>query len=128
MLGLLAAGADPVGLLIWGTIGNLLGGMFNYWIGTKGKEEWIEKYAKVKPQDLHKGLRYVRKYGAWAGLLAWQHTHGLDGLSSHQPLLFRVHDCLGKIHPLRSDRQLLRLILATRPGKLQIQCAPNGGR
>ena len=38
LLGLLAAGADPVGLLIWGTIGNLLGGMFNYWIGTKGKE------------------------------------------------------------------------------------------
>ena len=71
LLGLLAAGADPVGLLIWGTIGNLLGGMFNYWIGTKGKEEWIEKYAKVKPQDLHKGLRHVRKYGAWAGLLAW---------------------------------------------------------
>ena len=74
LLGLLAAGADPVGLLIWGTIGNLLGGMFNYWIGTKGKEEWIEKYAKVKPQDLHKGLRYVRKYGAWAcwpGCRSW---------------------------------------------------------
>ena len=71
LLGLLAAGADPVGLLIWGTIGNLLGGMFNYWIGTKGKEDWIEKYAIVMPLDLHKGLRHVRKYGAWAGLLAW---------------------------------------------------------
>lgn len=72
----------------------------------------------------------VRRVGGLAGLGAdlGQHTHGLDGLSSHQPLLFRVHDCLGKIHPLRSDRQLLRLILATRPGKLQIQRAPNGGR
>ena len=89
LLGLLAAGADPVGLLIWGTIGNLLGGMFNYWIGTKGKEEWIEKYAKVKPQ--------IRRVGRLVGLGAnlGQHTHSLDGLSTHQPLLLCVHDCLG---------------------------------
>lgn len=71
MLGLLAAGTDATGLLVWGTVGNTLGSLFNYGVGSLGKLEWIEKYARVKKEKLDKGLRYVRKYGSWAGLLAW---------------------------------------------------------
>ena len=71
MVGLLAAGADPTGLLICATVGNTLGGMFNYGVGSLGKEEWIERIAKVPPEKLERGLVYVRKYGSWAGLLAW---------------------------------------------------------
>lgn len=71
MLGLLVAGTDATDLLIWGTAGNTVGGLINFGIGSLGKEEWIEKYAKVKPEKLHRGLKYVRKYGSWAGLLAW---------------------------------------------------------
>ena len=33
MTGLLAAGLDPWGLIIYGTIGNVAGGMFNYFVG-----------------------------------------------------------------------------------------------
>lgn len=71
MVGLLAVGADARGLLIWGSLGNTLGGLFNYGVGSLGKVEWIEKYAHVRADKLERGLRYVRKYGSWAGLLAW---------------------------------------------------------
>ena len=50
MLGLLGIGAAPDGLLVWATAGNTLGGA---------------------PERLHKSLSGVRRYGAWAGLLAW---------------------------------------------------------
>ena len=48
MVGLQAAGLDPVALIAYGTIGNVLGSMFNYTIGRLGKMEWIEKYLHVK--------------------------------------------------------------------------------
>ena len=48
MVGLVAAGLEPVPLAIYGTIGNWLGSMFNYGVGRLGKMEWIEKYLHVK--------------------------------------------------------------------------------
>ncbi|MBR1713195.1 MAG: DedA family protein [Alloprevotella sp.] len=71
MLGLLAVGTDATGLLLWGTAGNTLGGLFNYGIGRMGNPAWIERYAKVPPEKLEQGLARVRRYGSWAGLLAW---------------------------------------------------------
>lgn len=71
MAGLAAAGTRPAGLLLWGTAGNVLGSCLNYYIGTLGREEWIERYAKVNHEKLERGKAYVRRYGAWAGLLAW---------------------------------------------------------
>lgn len=71
MLALLAAGANPSELLVWGTAGNTLGSLFNYGVGSLGREEWIERWTKVSPEKLSRGKRWVRRYGAWAGLLAW---------------------------------------------------------
>ena len=71
MLGLLAVGTDATELLVCATLGNTLGGVFNYGIGSLGKVEWIERITKVSPEKLERGLKYVRKYGSWAGLLAW---------------------------------------------------------
>lgn len=71
MLGFLIAGADPVGTLFWGTVGNVLGSLFNYYVGSLGKEEWIVRYTKVSPEKLERGKYYVHRYGAWAGLLGW---------------------------------------------------------
>lgn len=71
MLALLAAGTNPGELLVWGTAGNVLGSLFNYGVGSLGKEEWIERWTKVPPEKLERGKRWVRHYGAWAGLLAW---------------------------------------------------------
>lgn len=71
MLALLGAGASPTSLLWWGTAGNVLGSLFNYGVGTLGREEWITRWTKVSPEQLERGKAYVRRYGAWAGLLGW---------------------------------------------------------
>lgn len=70
MVGLQAAGLDPIFLIIYGTIGNVLGSMFNYTIGRLGKMEWIEKYLHVKKEDLDKAHRFMAGRGAWMGLLS----------------------------------------------------------
>lgn len=71
MVGLLAAGLDPWGLIIYGTAGNVMGGMFNYGIGRLGKMEWIEKYLHVKKEDLDKAERFMAGHGAWMGFFAF---------------------------------------------------------
>ena len=70
MVGLQAAGPDPIFLIVYGTIGNVLGSMFNYTIGRLGKMEWIEKYLHVKKEDLDKAHRFMAGRGAWMGLLS----------------------------------------------------------
>ena len=70
MVGLQAAGLDPVALIAYGTIGNVLGSMFNYTIGRLGKMEWIEKYLHVKKEDLDKAHKVMAGKGAWMGLLS----------------------------------------------------------
>ena len=71
MMALLSAGADPVSLLVWGTVGNVLGSAINYGLGRLGREEWMVKYAKVSREKLDRGRRHVTRYGPLAGLLAW---------------------------------------------------------
>ena len=71
MLGLLAAGLDPEGLIIYGTIGNVLGSMFNYWIGSFGRIDWIEKYLHVKIVSLDRAERFLNGLGAWIGFFAF---------------------------------------------------------
>lgn len=71
MLGLQAAGLDPVGLVVWGTAGNVLGSMFNYWVGHLGRLDWIEKYLHVKKESLDKAERFMHGHGAWIGFFAF---------------------------------------------------------
>ena len=71
MIGLMATGLDPWILMIYGTIGNVLGSIVNYSIGRMGKMEWIEKYLHVKEQDLAKAQKFMRGQGAWMGFFAF---------------------------------------------------------
>ena len=71
MTGLLAAGLDPWLLIIYGTMGNVAGGMFNYWVGHMGKLEWIEKYLHVKQKDMDRATRCMAGQGAWMGFFAF---------------------------------------------------------
>jgi membrane protein YqaA with SNARE-associated domain len=57
--------------MIYGTIGNVLGSIFNYSVGRMGKLEWIEKYLHVKKQDLEKAERFMAGRGAWMGFFAF---------------------------------------------------------
>ena len=71
MLGLLAAGVDPVLLLVYGSIGNVLGGMLNYGLGRLGKLEWLERYFRVKQESLDRAYRFMGGHGAWMGFFAF---------------------------------------------------------
>ena len=71
MVGLMATGLDPWVLMIYGTVGNVLGSVVNYGVGRMGKMEWIEKYLHVKKEDLDKAQRFMAGRGAWMGFFAF---------------------------------------------------------
>lgn len=71
MLGLQLEGLEPTQLVIYGTIGNVLGSMFNYGVGRLGRVEWIERYLHVKPEGLDKARRFMGGRGAWMGFFAF---------------------------------------------------------
>lgn len=71
MLGLLAAGLEPLPLAVYGTIGNSAGSMLNYWIGRMGRMDWIERYLHVKKESLQKAERFMNGRGAWMGFFAF---------------------------------------------------------
>lgn len=71
MMGLITAGIEPWGLVLWGTLGNTLGSVFNYWIGSRGNPRIIKKWTGITEEQLEKAIRWIDRYGFWAGALAW---------------------------------------------------------
>ena len=71
MAGLQAAGLDPLNLVIFGTIGNAGGSVFNYCAGRMGRLDWVEKYLHVKPESIEKAKHFMAGHGAWMGFFAF---------------------------------------------------------
>ena len=71
MVGLLAAGLKPAPLIVYGTVGNVAGSMFNYGIGRLGRLDWIEKYMHLKKEKLDQTTRLMAGHGAWMGFFAF---------------------------------------------------------
>lgn len=65
------AGLSPLPLFVSATIGNILGSMFNYWVGTLGRLEWIEKYLHVKREKVERTQRWLQGRGAWMGFFCF---------------------------------------------------------
>lgn len=65
------AGLQPWPLFFSATLGNVLGSMFNYWIGSFGKLEWIEKYLHVKREKVQQTQRWLQGRGAWMGFFCF---------------------------------------------------------
>lgn len=68
---LVAAGLNSWLLVIYATIGNVLGGMFNYGIGRLGRMDWIERYLGVDKKKLDRAQRFMAGHGAWMGFFAF---------------------------------------------------------
>lgn len=62
---LVTTGMDPWITIISGTIGNVLGSMFNYYVGRIGNVEQISKWMHVKERRLLTTRDYVAKKGSW---------------------------------------------------------------
>ena len=71
MLALQAAGLDPVWLVVYGTIGNILGSVFNYCVGRMGNLVWIERYLHVSREIIEKAEKFMAGRGAWMGFFAF---------------------------------------------------------
>lgn len=71
MLGLIAAGLSPWKLVVFASVGNVAGSMFNYGIGRLGHIDWIEKYLHVKRSSIEHAERFMSGHGAWMGLFAF---------------------------------------------------------
>ena len=58
-------------LLIVASSGNILGSIFNWYLGKKITIFQDRKWFPVSPEQLNKSQKYFQKYGFWSLLLAW---------------------------------------------------------
>ena len=66
----LATGFDPLICLVIASLGNIIGGLTNYWLGLLGNPESLKKRFK-KPESFERLKSAINKYGYWLGLLSW---------------------------------------------------------
>lgn len=71
MISLQLAGLEPWPLFLCATVGNVAGSMFNYWIGTFGRMEWIERYLHIPRTKIERTQRWMDGRGAWIGSLCF---------------------------------------------------------
>lgn len=71
MVYLLAGRADPFGVIVAATTGNVLGSVVNYWMGRYGSEWLVRRMAGVSEADLDKARERFRTFGTASLLLAW---------------------------------------------------------
>ncbi len=71
LTGLYASGLHLWPLIVAATIGNVLGGVFNYCIGRMCNEGWVYRLLRVREDKLERTKQQIRTHGAWMGLLAW---------------------------------------------------------
>lgn len=57
-------------LLLFATLGNVLGSLINYYLGLKG-EEFLEKKSLLKKDKIEKYKKFFDKYGSFSLLLSW---------------------------------------------------------
>jgi len=58
-------------LLIVASFGNILGSIFNWYLGKKITIFQDRKWFPISPKQLNKSQKYFQKYGLWSLLLAW---------------------------------------------------------
>ena len=75
MVVLAGMGLDPVGCVVAAALGNTLGGMTCYWIGTLGKTEWITRLG-VSTRQLARARKFLSGRGALMAFFAFLPTIG----------------------------------------------------
>lgn len=75
MIVLVRMGLDPVWCIVAASLGNTLGGMTCYWIGSLGKSEWIVKLG-VTTRQLARARKFLAGRGALMAFFAFLPTIG----------------------------------------------------
>lgn len=71
LLGMLVAKYDVYTSIGVATMGNWLGGMSSYGIGWLGKTQWIEKYFRIKPEQIEKTRTKIAGKEMWISFFTW---------------------------------------------------------
>ena len=71
MTGLQLAGVPLFPLFLSATTGNVLGSMFNFWIGSMGDPMKIQKYTHVSSEKIDNMSKFMQRYGAWLGFFTF---------------------------------------------------------
>ena len=71
MLALLPMGLSPVGLVLWGSLGNTIGGITCYYAGSLLKRGKVAEFFKVSPEKRARAEAYIHKYGYWAAFFSF---------------------------------------------------------
>lgn len=71
MVACLGLGLHPLASVLVTTLGNTLGGMTCYWIGSLGKKEWIHKYLRISDTEFAKAERWVEGRGAMVAFFSF---------------------------------------------------------
>ena len=71
MVSLQVAGLEPWPLFLSASVGNIAGSMFNYYIGTLGRLEWIEKYLHISREKVLRAQAWMEHRGVWMGILCF---------------------------------------------------------
>ena len=67
---------NPVLTIVSATIGNVMGSMFNYYIGRIGSVEQISRWMRVKEKRLLRTRDYVEKKGSWIAAFSFLPVFG----------------------------------------------------
>lgn len=68
---LIAAGLDSWQCILFATIGNAAGGATCYYLGRLGKTAWLEKWFRIKPQQIDKMINWLQGKGGVMGFFGF---------------------------------------------------------
>ena len=92
---------NPFLTVVWGTVGNVVGAMFNYYIGRLGNPQTIAKHIHLKQSGVERVHYLVRRFGGLMGFFAFLPAIGtviclVLGVMRANPFIVLLTSTIGK--------------------------------
>lgn len=71
MIALLAMGVEPWGLLLWGSTGNIIGGVICFYLGGIASPDWLERKLHMNHEKMERATRLTNRHGALAAFFSF---------------------------------------------------------
>jgi membrane protein YqaA with SNARE-associated domain len=69
--GMLLSGHRPLLVIGIASVGNVLGSVVNWWLGTQAAKFGHRRWFPLKPAQIERASGWYRRYGRWSLLLSW---------------------------------------------------------